>query len=79
MPQSTKLGHIFKTLGIPHVITFDFPLGDGTHDEFLAFRYNYIYSFCTQFYMRLIDGNSVFQSFKQARDYVSGAGSREDA
>ncbi len=53
------------------MVTFDFEWGDGSHDDFLAFRYNYIYSFCAQFYMRLIDEYSVSDAFNLAKDYVS--------
>jgi hypothetical protein len=52
-------------------VTFDFEWGNDSQDDFLAFRYNYIYSFCAQFYKRLIDENSVIEAFNLAKDYVS--------
>jgi hypothetical protein len=73
------LGQQFKELGIPHVVTFDFEweMNHQQQDDLLAFRYNYIYSFCAQFYMRLIDENSVIDAFNTAKDYVND-GSGDD-
>lgn len=51
-------------------MTFDFEWENDSHDDFLVFRYNYIYSFCAQFYMRLIDEESVIDAFYSASDYV---------
>jgi len=71
MPKSTKIGQQFKKLGVKHVITFDFEWEVDSHDDFLTYRYNYIYSFCAHFYMRLIDENTVLDAFNYAKDYVS--------
>ena len=72
IPKSRMLAEVFVALGVPHVIFFDFE--EEFHNEYTNYDssinapYVWIYSFCEEFYKRLVKGESVTKAWEIAKD-----------
>lgn len=69
IPNSLKLAEVFVSLGVPHIIAFNF---DESSDKIKFMRdvkqvpliFNMIYSFSQKFYLSLIDECTVEEAYK---------------
>jgi len=79
LPQSVKVGRVFKNLQVKHVLCFDEANASqsvGKYDKeelasIVRFKFNFIYNFCVHFYKKLINCSSVIDAFRKAEKWVS--------
>ena len=84
LPKSVKLGQVFKSLQVKHVLCFDqendneevtpgeFDTAEAVdRDDLVRFQFNFIYNFCVQFYSGLVKEKTVIQAFRGAEEWIS--------
>ena len=75
IPDSISVGDVFVQLGVPHVVVFDLTAEfDGNSEkesQLMAFRFDYIYTFCIEFYKNIVNAETIFDAFEFSKTYVS--------